>query len=201
MIKIFDIAERHFVLVGDLKEFDYCTSPLFSTSGAVGGSDLLATKARIFCYRPSVNPPVRPLYCKPAAIGLMPAQQKPQIDEPYIPATLNAVGCPHTGVWRHLTCVCPGCAATTEANDVECTGFDADSAWAPYSVQRSPPSVGKQGDRSFISLFVDHLLGNAVAAAAVATFLRTQFHRFNGQAKALAFVNRRDAALRAREDL
>jgi hypothetical protein len=111
MANAFDVAERHFVLVSerDLSYFTYCTSPLFATSGAVGANADLATKANIFCFRPSLNPTVSPLLCQPAEVGLSPNRQLSTTAAPYTQATLNSVGCAHTGLWKHLTCVCAGC--------------------------------------------------------------------------------------------
>jgi hypothetical protein len=177
MAHVFDVAERHFVLVeeSDLSSFAYCTSPLFYTSGAVGADAVLATKSDIFCFRPSLNPAVRPLLCQPAAVGVAPAPAKATSTAPYTQATLNAVSCAHTGVWRHLTCVCSGCAGASAA--AGCTGWgrasNAQPGWVPYAVRRAPPAVGKQGERAFIVKFVDSMLAKAAEPATFAPKLAT----------------------------
>jgi hypothetical protein len=204
MANAFDVAERHFVLIRecDLTHLAYCTSPLFATSGAVGDSDELASKTNIFCFRPSMNPPVCPLRCKPAAVGLAPVPNRATTSAPYTQATLNAVGRAHTGLWRHLTCVCAGCA---EGSGQRCTGWgrgsEAAPAWVPYTVQRAPPAAGRLGDKAFIAQFVDGMLANTNEPEAlvpqVASFIRTAFRRFNGEAKARAYVAGRLAKQRA----
>lgn len=177
----FNILRRTFFFVAesDVEVFKYCTSPLFSCSGAVGAGEL-KSKDKVFCLRPDPNPEVVAFACQPAKLGLPPSMQPglSTTTEPYQDATLNVIPGPHdagfTGTWRHLSCACEVCLFEVPVDGV-CTiygkGMQA-PPWVPYKVTRKPPAATKSTrnrNNSFLVRFVEFSIASCLQRGVVTT--------------------------------
>jgi hypothetical protein len=92
----------------------------------------------------------------------------------------------HRGLWRALSCACLACLSNVatvrekgcSANGVGVCGPD----WVPFTVDRQVPTIGKQGEKSFLILWVDHMLARTsepvdVFAVAMGKYAKSIFGR------------------------
>jgi hypothetical protein len=190
----------------------WCTSPLFTTSGAKG-SGALSTKFDVFCVRPALNPVARVMDSLPVALGLPARPGCPSSQSPYTPATLNYVGTddgfsalaavhlllPILSVWRARfvatlmsSSTCIDCIAHAASGCCSFYGARDPPPWVAYKATRKPEGIGRAG--GFIDVFCQGMLTNGFAGSfkdriqQIGWFVNKVLHRVNGVAKAVEWV-------------